>query len=192
MSMLSLKSNSSRTKKTPRLTPLGLPGGCTHRVRSRAPSGEETRPSLTTPRPSLALEPWGSWSTPTLLSGPWLLPSQQRQPRPGHKKTRPELPRLGGSTALPLGHGIAGHFPDKVTHGAWHKKTKFSCGLQGIEDSWPARQPLEPTSFAAKQTPESPPGEAGPSRHSLTRRVSEQSSRTTLKGLNRLEGGWIA
>jgi hypothetical protein len=53
MSMLSLRSNGSRTKKTPRPTPPGSPGGYTHRVRSRAPFGEETLLSLTMLRPLL-------------------------------------------------------------------------------------------------------------------------------------------
>jgi hypothetical protein len=95
-------------------------GGYTHRVRSCAPSGEETRPSLTTPRPPLRARGLtrasGSRSTTTPVPGPWLLPGQRRQPRPRHKKTRPKLPRLGGSLALPLVHGIADHFLDKVTH----------------------------------------------------------------------------
>ena len=38
-------------EEDPRLIPIGSPGGYTHRVRSRTPSGEETLPSLTTPRP---------------------------------------------------------------------------------------------------------------------------------------------
>jgi hypothetical protein len=55
---------------------------------------------------------------PILWLGPWLLPDQLCQLRLGRKKTRPKLSRLGGSPALPLGHGIVGHFTDKVTHGA--------------------------------------------------------------------------
>ena len=55
MSMLSLGINGSRPKGPPtdpyRIA-RGL-GGYTHRVRSRAPSGEETLPSLTTTRPPL-------------------------------------------------------------------------------------------------------------------------------------------
>jgi hypothetical protein len=53
MGMLSLGSNDYQTKKIPRPTPLGMPGGYTHWVRSRAPSGEETLQNLTTPQPPL-------------------------------------------------------------------------------------------------------------------------------------------
>jgi hypothetical protein len=49
---------------------------------------------------------------------PWLVPGRRRQPGPRHKKTSPELSRLGGSPTLPLGHDITDHFPDKVTHRA--------------------------------------------------------------------------
>ena len=49
MGMLSLGSNGSRMKKTPRPTPLGSLGGYAHLARSRAPSGKEIRPSLTRP-----------------------------------------------------------------------------------------------------------------------------------------------
>jgi hypothetical protein len=48
---------------------------------------------------------------------PWLLPGLRQQSRPRHKKTRPKLSRLGGSSTQHFGHGLAGHSPDKVAHG---------------------------------------------------------------------------
>ena len=120
--MLSLGSSGSRMKKTPRPTPLGSPEGSRAiPIRYAHAHPLEKKPGRDWLHHDFRLglgglpEPQGSRSTTTHRPGPWLLPHQRRQPRPRHKKTRPELLRPRGSPTLPLGHGIAGYFSDMVT-----------------------------------------------------------------------------
>jgi hypothetical protein len=87
---------------------------------------------------------------------PWLLPGLRCQPRPGHKKTRPEPSRLGGSLMQHFGHGLVGRSPNRVMHEARHKKTSSPRPLGA---SRPMRQPLEPTSLTTEKTLEGAPGE---------------------------------
>jgi hypothetical protein len=60
-------------------------------------------------------------------------------------------------------------------------RKQASSASEGWVAPGPMRQPLEPTSFATRKTLEGPPREASPSRHSLTRRVLEQSSQMMSK-----------
>jgi hypothetical protein len=95
-------------------------GGYTYQVHSRAPSSQGIRPSPS--KSATSTRGLGARPSPRLpIDGgldPILgfLPALRRQPRPGHKKTRPEPPRLTCSLALPLGRGSANRSPNRVTH----------------------------------------------------------------------------
>ena len=119
------------TEETPRLNPQDRPG-----AQELYPSGTLAR----TLRLRNLFEPehangstQGSRAHPSLKRpidnmpelSPWLLPSSQRQLRPGYKKTSLKLSRLGGSQTLHFKRGFAGRSRDRVTHGARHKKTCF-------------------------------------------------------------------
>jgi hypothetical protein len=163
--MLNLGSSGSRTKKTPDRPLQDCPG-----ARGLYPSGKLTR-TLWRRNPTEpdydATSAWGSGACPSPQapdlqqhSGPPLgsCPASDAGQGPDAKKTPLKLPRLGGSPALPLGHGIAGHFPNKVTHGACTRRQSFPAASSGSEATGPTHQHLEPTSFTAKKTPEGPPG----------------------------------
>jgi hypothetical protein len=64
--------------------------------------------------------------------GPWLLPGSRCQLWPGHMKTSPKIPMLGGSLASLPRHCPANCSSDKVTSRAWPKKTKLSLSLWGL------------------------------------------------------------
>ena len=76
----------------------------------------------------------------------------------GARRQRPKPPRLGGSQALPYGHGSINHFSDRVTHEVWRKKTNSSVASRGSGAPGPAHQPLEPASFTTKKPLESAHG----------------------------------
>jgi len=100
---------------------LGL-RGYTHRVRSRAPSREETLLGLTTMRPLLAAR--GLARAPRLPiydnTSAWpLAPALPMMP--AKVQAQEDMPRATEARGLPDAapwHDIASHFPDKVTHGA--------------------------------------------------------------------------
>jgi hypothetical protein len=149
--------------------------GYAHRARLRTPSSKETRPSLTWPwlppriqglarapgsrsmaRPSLTL---GSCPTNDASQGPGA-----RRQALSHKCSGAPR-RCSLSTALPTAP-LTGSRPGHDT-----RRQSFPLASRDSGASGPARQPLEPTSFATKKSPEGPPMGASPSWHSLTRRV---------------------
>jgi hypothetical protein len=71
---------------------------------------------------------------------------------------RRHAPSYRGSPALPLGHDIAATFPTRSRTGRDTRRQSFPAASRGSEAPGPMRQPLEPTSFTAKKTPEGPPG----------------------------------
>jgi hypothetical protein len=108
--MLSLGSNGSRTKKTPRPTPptpSGSPGGYAHQACSCAPSGKEIRPSLT--RPQLLLgarglpEALGSRSTAPPSSTLGSCPANDASQGPGTRRQTPGYRCPGAPRRRPQG-----------------------------------------------------------------------------------------
>jgi hypothetical protein len=180
MGMLSLGINGSRPREPPTETSRIARGirGYTHRVRSRAPSDQGVRPSLSTPLPLLRARGLarasGSQSArslnPIVGSCPAYDASQSQHTLihrgSGAPRCRPASAAL--STTPP-------------TRSCMGRDTRRHTPL------WPPGARRLPRPHVSPSTrPPSPPrslqkahlGEASPSRHSLTCRVSEQSSRT--------------
>jgi len=161
MGMLNLGSNGSRTKKTSLTDPSRI-------ARGLYPSGTLARTlwrRIPTEPDYAATSAWGSGarpspeapnlrqhSSPALGSCPTNDASQGSCP----KRRALSYRGSGAPRRCSLGTALPATFPTRSRTG--RDTRSFPMAFRGSEAPGPTRQPLELTSFTAKNTPEGPPG----------------------------------
>jgi hypothetical protein len=99
----------------------------------------------------------------TLWLGPWLLPHQRRQSRPGCKKTCPELSRLGAPWHCPLCIALSATFSTRSCTRRDTRRQSFPVASRGSEArEWQQVGPMSGRLNAARRTDldERPPKKA--------------------------------
>jgi hypothetical protein len=148
-------------EEDPRPTPSGSLGSYTPWVCSRAPSREETLSSLTTRRPLLGARGLARDLRLPIHANTLARPLAPAQPTsPAKAQVQENVTSYRGSGAprrCPLGTALPATFLTRSRTGRDTRRQSFPMASTGLEAPGPTRQPLKPTSFTSKKTPEGPP-----------------------------------